>query len=323
MGEGFGPPSPRLWRIFDWLMGIGEAGKGKAMKHSSQKSNSRDKAKQGQKDVSKVSFGNIELANELDKINWGKDILSENLEAAFYNIGVSFLKLGPYCDCLTKAFATFDYAIKLLSYSDFKGLASVSLFARAYSCFFGAVRLSCSGQITDTWVLLRACIENSLYAFYIADNSENAMVWAERHNSESHKKNCRNVFAIGNVWKALGEKSQSLTKEVKEYYEDTIDWGAHPNERSIFINLEVKQDDSGYNLNVFNPDEVLMRHSLCAVIMTISLVLDVFGLTYPDEFKQPNLTVKIDNLNRQRSTLFRAAREYSKAVDEVAKRKAR
>ncbi len=291
--------------------------------HDSQKNKGGGKAKQDEKDVSKVSFGNTEIASELDKINWGKDTLSKNIEAAFFNIGVSFLKLRSYCECLTKAAEIFDDAIKLLSYSDLKGLVSISLFGRAYGCFIGAVRLSCSGQITETWVLLRACIENSLYAFYIADNPEYATVWVERHDSETHKKKCKKVFTIGNIWKALEAKSQSITKEAKVCYEDTIDWGAHPNERALFLNLEDKQDSSGYKLNVLNTDEVVMRHSLCTVLSTVSLVFKIFALIYPDEFKQPNLTVKIDNLNKQAQTLFYAASEYMKDADKVAELKVR
>jgi hypothetical protein len=293
------------------------------MKHSSQNNNEGDKGKQDEKNANKVFFENTELINELAKVKWGKDILSGRLDDAFYNIGVSFLELKPYFDNLIRATEIFNDVLKLLSHSDFKGFVSMSLFARAYSCFVGAVRLSCSGQVTETWVLLRACIENSLYAFYIAGNPEYATIWAERGESEDHKKNCRKVFAIGNIWKVLGEKSPSLTKAVKDYYDDTIDWGAHPNERSLFSNLEKKQDGSGLMLNIFNPSETLMRHGLCAILSNVSLVFKIFALIYPDEFKQPNLSIKIGNLNNQTRILYRMAIECSKAEDEVKKRKAR
>ncbi|MBW8000886.1 MAG: hypothetical protein FVQ80_02560 [Planctomycetes bacterium] len=276
----------------------------KIREHSSQKNKRGHKAKQDGKDVSEISF--TELLSKLEETNWGKDVLSKNIKAAFFNIGVSFLELRPYCECLIKAAEIFEDAIKLLSHSDLKGLISISLFARAYGCFFGAVRLSFSGQITETWVLLRACIENSLYAFYIAENPEYATIWTERCDSEAHKKKCREVFAIGKIWKALEAKSKSITKEARNCYEDTIDWGAHPNELTVFSNLEEKQDGSGYNMNILNPNEVLMRHSLCAVLSTVSIVFKIFALIYPDEFKQPNLTVKIDNLNKQAKMLFYA-----------------
>lgn len=291
--------------------------------HSPQKDKGGYKAMQAEKDVSRVSFGNTEIASELEKINWGKNTLTENIEAAFFNISVSFLQLRPYCECLVKAAEIFDDAVGSLSCTDLKGFVSISLFARAYGCFFGSVRLSCSGQTTETWVLLRACLENSLYAFYIDDNPKFAKVWVDRHESEAHKKNCRKVFGIGDILKALEAKSQSIAKEAKDCYDASIDWGAHPNERSLFSNLEEKQDNSGYSLNILNTDETLTLHSLCTVLSTASLVFKIFALIYPDELKRPNLAMKIDKLDKRTQSLLCAALDRMKDIDEVAKRKAR
>lgn len=285
----------------------------KTQENSSQKNKGEDKAKQDKKDVSNVSFGNTKLASELSKVNWGKDILSENIERAFYNIGASFVKLRPYRECLIKATEIFHDANKLLPYSevsDLKDIFSIALFVRAYGCFFGAVRLSCSCQIPETQVLLRACIENSLYAFYIADNPEHVTVWKERHKSEANKKKCKKVFTIGNIWKSLEVKSKSITKEARKCYEDTIDWGAHPNELSVYSLFEKKQEGSGYSLSIFNRSEALMRHNLYTVLSKVSLVFKIFALIYPSEFKQPNLSMKISNLNKQIEMLFFATSEY-------------
>lgn len=268
--------------------------------------------------MEKVDFEFTELKSELKKHGWGKDILTHTIEDAFCNVGVSFLKLKPYFESLIKAEEIFKDVGGALSYKTLDGLISISLFGRANGCFFGAVRLSSSGQITETWAILRACLENSLYAFYIAGNPERAKIWAERHNSEEHKKKCKKVFVIGNMWKALKAKSRSIEKEARDCYDNTIDWGAHPNERSLFSNLEMKKVGSGYNLNIFNIDEAFMRHTICAVLSTVSLVFKIFALIYPDEFKQPNLVVKINNLNKQITTLFCAALEFAKDKDYVA-----
>lgn len=268
--------------------------------------------------ASEVDFDFTEMKSELMKRGWGKDILTNAIEDTFCNIGVSFIKLKPYFELSIKAGEIFKDAAILLSHKTFDGLISTSLFSRANGCFLGAVRLSFSSQITETWALLRVCLENSLYAFYIAANPEAAKVWAERHNSEAHKKNCRNIFATGNMLKALKAKSLSIAKEARDCQNDTIDWGAHPNERSLFSNLELKKDGSGYNLNIFKPDEAFMRHSICAVLSTVSLVFKIFALIYPEEFKQPNLVVKINNLNKQIQPLFFAAYEGTKDKDKVA-----
>ncbi len=272
--------------------------KGRKKKHVKNKEHAKTTTSQAPSDLS-------EIKAELIKNGWGKDILTRTIENAFCNVGVSFLKLKPYFELLIKTDEIFRDVSILLSYSSLDGLIAVSLFGRAKGCFFGAVRLSCSGQITETWTLLRACLENTLYAFYIAENPEYAKVWTDRHDSEDQKRKCKNVFRVGNVMKALEAKSKGIAKEAKDLYDTTIDFGAHPNERSLFMNLEKKISGSGFNLNILNPDATFMRTGLCYILLTTSTVFKIFSLIFPKEFSQANIKVKIQNLHtRMRPLLF-------------------
>lgn len=246
----------------------------------------------------KVPSSLAEIHSEVEKRGWGQDLLTKKIEHAFCNIGVSFLELKPYFELLIKAAEIFEDTSKLLSYLELDELISVSLFARAYSCFFAAVRLSCSGQITEMWVLLRACLENSLYAFYISENPELAKVWTERHDNEDTKRKCKKAFVVKNIWNDLEAKSKSIAKEAKSVYEQSIDWGAHPNERTLFPNLVEKPEGSGFNLQILNPNLDLMRASLTTIVFTADVVFRIFALIFPDEFQQPNLALKISNLRR-------------------------
>ena len=263
--------------------------------------------------TSQVPSDLSQIKEELIKNGWGKDVLTRTIEDAFCNVGISFLKLKPYFELLIKADEIFHDVSVLLSYTNLDGLIAVSLFGRARGCFFGAVRLSCSGQITETWTLLRACLENSLYAFYIAENPEYAEVWTERHDSEVQKRKCKNVFVIGNMLKALNAKSENIAKEAKDWYDMSIDFGAHPNERSLFMNLEQKISGSGFKLHILNPDETFMRSGLCSILLTTSTVFNIFSLIFPKEFSQANIKVKIQNLDtRMRPLLFGVTQQLKK-----------
>jgi len=232
-----------------------------------------------------------EISPDLEKRGWGDDVLTRLIDTAFFNIGVSFLKLKPYLELQTKALEVFLDAANMLSWSTLDGLVSGSLLSRAASCYFAAVRLSCSGQITETWVMLRASLENSLYAFYVARNPKLAKVWMDRHKSEASKNACKTHFRIGNVWKVLAKESRRIAKEANDLYETSIDFGGHPNERSLTLNLVEKRDGSGYQLMILNPDEALTRASLTTTLLTCSCVFEIFALIFPDVFKQPNLNV--------------------------------
>ncbi len=191
-----------------------------------------------------------------------------------------------------------------MSWDTLDGFVAHSLFVRAFSCFLGAVRLSCSGQLAETWVLLRACIENSLYAFYIFGSSGRATIWVDRHKNETGKKQCRDTFKVGSIWAELKTRSTATAKEAKQLYDKAIDWGAHPNERSVFTNVVPKQDDSGYALRVVNPDPGLIRATIIATITTSLLMFKIFTLVFPEVFSHPNLDVKIKNLSQQSKPLM-------------------
>jgi len=275
----------------------------KRARGSTKTSRQRDKDKQASKNPCKVNYKFADMVGDLENKGWSKDILTEQIESAFCNIGVSFLQLRPYFNLLIKATEIFGEANELMSYSELDGLISVGLFDRTACCFLGAVRLSLSGQQTESWVLLRACIENSLYAYYVFGNMELAKIWSDRHKSDTNKKKCKSAFTIKKVLTALEKRSKSIAKEAKESYDMTIDFGAHPNERSLFPNLEEKQDGHGFVLNIFNNDPYIMRSTLVMIAMTSSLVFKIFTLIFPDVFKQPNLAIKTKNLENEIKSL--------------------
>ena len=264
------------------------------------------------RDVRKAPSTFEEISTELETAGWGKDKLTQDIEESFCNIGVSFLDLKPHFGLLKKAYEIFHGAGELLSSSTLNVLIAQSLFARTASCFLGAVRLSCSGQLTETYMLLRACVENSLYAFYIFDNAERANIWANRDKDEGSKKKCKRTFVVRNIWDELKENSRVLEKDAREFYDMTIDWGAHPNESSLFPNMDRKQDDSGYSLRIHNTDKVFMRTTIIATIKASLLTFRIFALAFPEVFSQANLDMKVKNLDKQSKPLLDIVKEHLK-----------
>lgn len=257
-----------------------------------------------------------EISKDLKTAGWGKDKLTYEIEAAFCNIGVSFINLKPYFELLQKADEVFVDACELMTWKTLDGFITHSLFCRARGCFFGAVRLSCSGQLTETWVLLRALIENSLYGFYILGNPKRAEIWTNRHENEDSRNDCRNTFAIGKIFSELRDRSTAIAQESQDFYNKSIDWGGHPNERSLFPNIVLKQDDSGYALRFVNPEPGLIRATIIATIISASLTFRIFALVFPRVFEQPNLNVKAQNLKRQSEPLMGALVNHLRQLGE-------
>jgi hypothetical protein len=245
-----------------------------------------------------------EMSTVLKKAGWGKDKLTQEIEKAFCNIGVSFIKLKPHFYLLKKANDIFIDAFEQITTDTIEREIASLLFGRAFGCFLGAVRLSSSGQMTETWILLRALIENCLYAFYIFESPERADIWVNRHKDEASNKKCKDTFKVGSIWAELKMRSKRIANEAKTLYDKAIDWGAHPNERSLFPNIVPKPNGSGFSLRLVNANPAFIRASVIYTIRTSLFTFRIFNLVFPEVFGQPNIDIKINNLNRQLSPLM-------------------
>lgn len=256
------------------------------------------------KDTRTTSSTFEEISAKIKNAGWGKDKLTQELEQAFYNIGVSFIKLRPHFDLLKKANEIFIDAFEQMTTNTIEKEISCLLFGRAFGCFLGAVRLSSSGQMTETWILLRALIENCLYAFYIFESPERADIWVNRHKDKVSNKKCKDTFKVGSIWAELKLRSKRTANEAKTLYDKAIDWGAHPNERSLFPNLVTEPNGSGLSLRLVNANPAFIRVSIIYAIRTSLFTFRIFNLVFPEVFGQPNLDIKIENMDRQLAPLM-------------------
>jgi hypothetical protein len=245
------------------------------------------------------------MTPKLMRAGWGKDALTRDIEGAMSNTHRVFLTSKAYCKPLATAQEIFYDVIRLTSPvpKDAQTLLAATLFARAFVCFFGATRLSLGGQATEAYVLLRACLENSLYAFYVTTSPQLPTVWEERENSDATRKKCKEVFKVINIWKALENKAPRIAREAKKQYEWCIAEGAHPNVDSVSPNLQAADDGSCITLQALNSNTTFLRSTILMILRTVDIVFKIHALIFPNEFKQANLSIKMANWRRDSKTL--------------------
>src|SRR5207249_3182286 len=98
--------------------------------------------------------------------------------------------------------------------------------------FVGAVRMAASGQLPETFMLLRGVIENALYALHIKRDPAPpalAQIWIRRSLGDTQEKQVRSEFAVGNVMKTLQAESVQIHSVTADLYGRCLDLGAHPN----------------------------------------------------------------------------------------------
>jgi len=180
--------------------------------------------------------------------DWGKDELSSFLVMAEKNTYATFHNAKPHCKKLKEINDIFNESIDCMKNSLcwFEFL----FFIKAHGAFLGATRLGVATQVADAMPMIRSIIEFSLYGFFIHNNSEYGKIWLRRHDGDDEKKKVKETFKIGSMFDELKKADQTLETIARKSYEQSIDHGAHPNERGLSMVLKRKETEKTITFNV-------------------------------------------------------------------------
>ncbi len=149
------------------------------------------------------------------------------------------------------------------------------LLINAHASFRAALRLAFSGQLLPVFMTLRGVIESSLYAHAIVKKPDLQKVWLERANDKTSRKKCRDSFTIGKMFNYLEcAHEKSFADYVREHYDYTIDFGAHPNMHSVVKSASLKDlVDGNIQLSfayLHSHESFEVRQSLIAILPRFS-----------------------------------------------------
>ncbi|NVK20539.1 MAG: hypothetical protein HWE30_17745 [Methylocystaceae bacterium] len=116
----------------------------------------------------------------------------------------------------------------------------------AFMVYLSAVRMAFTGQPAATFPLFRTALESACYAYMISQKEELGLIWSNRHKDEEALKLCRRKFtsAVSDTAKAVARNHGRPSNEawINDCYQSAIDFGAHPNPKSIFENIGNPKD---------------------------------------------------------------------------------
>jgi hypothetical protein len=171
------------------------------------------------------------------------------------------------------------------------------------------VRSGSSGQIPETYALLRSTLEWALYAGHVHGNDERAEVWLRRHDgeapdgtatpeSEAARRRVRNEFTVAGLLAELEQRSPSVHARAKELYEQAIDFGAHPNERALTSSMR-PEDGGTWQLDYFTPENSLPLQLAIKRICQVGVCcLEIFQLLWPERVRLLGLDRVLPELQR-------------------------
>jgi len=249
---------------------------------------------------SRIKFGrgNV-MQNEIKAPpDWGEDKLSKYIKEAWHNTYATFANLRPQYNHIKEIHLNYQKIIdNLINTPDW--FASFFLM-RSHASYLGAVQLSLSGQIPETYMVLRGCLENSLYGLYVTKNPDTQEIWLKRDENDESKKKCRNEFSASNLFKCLETEDRKINNIAKNLYEMTIDYGAHPNERAFMSLMSQSKDEQKVDFKMYyligdsSPFRLCLKNS--ARIGVCSLY--IFKLIYRHRFDILRISDKLEKLKR-------------------------
>lgn len=230
--------------------------------------------------------------------NWGKDSLSMFIEKAWQNTLASFANLKPQYNRLRDI----NDAFGKLNDKHIKPSEMLTSFfiMRSHASFLGGARFSLSGQLPEAYMVLRGCIENALYGLYVFVNPKSREIWLKRHDNEATEKQCKSEFTYGNVKNCLKKINAENYRIANLLYKETIDWGAHPNEKAILslVSHTKKGNSEDFRLTFLSENTTALQLCLKRTAQVGICALEIFQNVYSERYDILGITDDLKALRK-------------------------
>jgi hypothetical protein len=221
---------------------------------------------------------------------WGSDPVSEFINLANQNTYATYVQNREAYDRLRLINDLFIELDELWAESD--DVLSSFFFFRSHASYMGAIRFSLSCQVPEAFLVMRGCLENALYGVYVHGNIQRQHIWINRDKNATTRAEVRDEFKIGNIFRFFEKMDPKTCAVAHELYDDTIDYGAHPNRKAVLGSVRRREEREAlhFDMDVITGDNVYsrlalkrnMQVGLCALMITRNALVqrcDLLGLT--------------------------------------------
>lgn len=226
---------------------------------------------------------------------WGSDALSKLFIDAQENMYATYVKLASLYSRLASMIDIFeDLAGYLENQSSGKVLPAM-MFHRSRSALAAGLRLAMAGQVTEAYPLYRLSLEFALYGFYMDRNPDSQEIWLKRHESKEDRRKVRSRFRVSSLRKRLRKDATVLDKHFGDLYEECIDLGAHPNERSVSQSASI--DGNRIDSHILTADRTVIEYSSGKALEIGELVLRIFGLIFRERYYIMGVSSRLNSVS--------------------------
>ena len=246
--------------------------------------------------------------------DWDNDPLSVLFRDAEQNDRVTALEFPEVYELLGQVHSLFQKSEEAFK-NDPRPELLVPFFmmVRSHSSFFAGIRLVMSGQVPESFPVLRSVVESTWYALHIAKDpggTERSAIWLRRNEDAEAKKRCQSEFRIKKVRKTHEEQDAATARELHKVYETLIDFGAHPNQLSVMtalVKTEETDNQVTYDVGILQWKPLPVLFALRMAVATAIGALKTFQLVFPERFTSAGLDLEIKELIPQANALFKGS----------------
>lgn len=230
---------------------------------------------------------------------WGDDELSVFIQSAHQNQYATFLGKRDVMAKLVAIDALFAKVTK--DWINPPSQIIAMLFIRCHGAYRTACSLAMAGQAAECYVQCRSVLEYAAYAVHINRNPSLGDVWLDRHVDEPGLKASKRAFQHVAVVDSVKAANRHAAERFETIYQRTIDFGGHPNERSVTANIKVTEElDRRQMLAILlHGDGVQLDMALKTVAQCGMIALELLETIYGAKFQLLGIKTAMLDLRRR------------------------
>jgi hypothetical protein len=230
---------------------------------------------------------------------WGADSLTEFMERAYHGRFATFVnkkdwfrRLAGLDDCFVR--------VAKKDWLNPRDMLTPLFFLRSHAAYRAACEHAMAGQVTEAFPQIRVCIEYAGYALHIDKTPGLDEIWLRRHDDETARNTAKGAFQIGKIRPTIEKANRHAAKVFDELYERAIDFGAHPNERSITGNLRITDldDRTSYEQIYLHDDGPPLIHALKSTAQAGVCALEIFQEIFGPRFELLGVRAEVLELRK-------------------------
>ncbi|MDF0595293.1 hypothetical protein [Psychromarinibacter halotolerans] len=182
---------------------------------------------------------------------------------------------------------------------DPKPLLPLGFLLRAHSAYLASVGAVMAGQLHELQPLLRAGLEQAGYGHFIGNDQARWERWMDRHDTPDTMKAVRREFTHRAVADGLIAADAKLGGIYTQLYDQTIDYGGHPNERGASMNSDIVDlpDGGKQMLAIYlHSDPLMLDFSMKMTAQVGLCVLRIAKVIYPTRVQAVGIAYQLDDM---------------------------